>query len=61
MGPASKVGYIVSAKFRAELEFVSDLRSWRDDETRTRDLCRDRETVLGFTTTYKYAGTAKYS
>ncbi len=30
-----------------------------DDETRTRDLCRDRVPLLGFTTTYKYAGTAK--
>jgi len=30
-----------------------------DDGTRTRGLCRDRVTVLGFTTTYKDAGTAK--
>jgi len=30
-----------------------------DDETRTRDLCRDRAPTLGFTTTYKTAGTAK--
>jgi hypothetical protein len=30
-----------------------------DDETRTRDLCRDSGPVIGFTTTYKYAGTAK--
>jgi hypothetical protein len=30
-----------------------------DDETRTRDLCRDSGPVIGFTTTYKTAGTAK--
>jgi hypothetical protein len=30
-----------------------------DDETRTRDLCRDRVAWLGFTKTYKTAGTAK--
>lgn len=30
-----------------------------DDETRIRSFCRDRVAVLGFTTTYKYAGTAK--
>jgi hypothetical protein len=30
-----------------------------DDETRTRDLCRDRATLYGFTTTYNNAGTAK--
>jgi len=30
-----------------------------DDETRTRDLCRDRVAWLGFTTTYKTAGAAK--
>src|SRR5713226_10088537 len=30
-----------------------------DDGTRTRDLCRDRVAWLGFTTTYKTAGTAK--
>jgi hypothetical protein len=30
-----------------------------DDETRTRDLCRDSVAWLGFTTTYKTAGTAK--
>jgi hypothetical protein len=30
-----------------------------DDETRTRDLCRDSGPLMGFTTTYKTAGTAK--
>jgi hypothetical protein len=30
-----------------------------DDETRTRDLCRDSGPVIGFTTTYKTAGAAK--
>ena len=30
-----------------------------DDETRTRDLCRDSGPSIGFTTTYKTAGTAK--
>jgi hypothetical protein len=30
-----------------------------DDETRTRDLCRDSIAGNGFTTTYKNAGTAK--
>ena len=30
-----------------------------DDETRTRDLCRDSGPLKGFTTTYKSAGTAK--
>ena len=30
-----------------------------DDETRTRDLCRDSGAGIGFTTTYKNAGTAK--
>src|ERR1700722_20906386 len=30
-----------------------------DDETRTRDLCRDSGPLIGFTTTYKTAGTAK--
>jgi hypothetical protein len=30
-----------------------------DDETRTRDLCRDSGALIGFTTTYKTAGTAK--
>ena len=30
-----------------------------DDETRTRDLCRDRAGPIGFTTTYNNAGTAK--
>jgi hypothetical protein len=30
-----------------------------DDETRTRDLCRDSPARIGFTTTYKHAGTAK--
>ena len=30
-----------------------------DDETRTRDLCRDSLAGIGFTTTYKNAGTAK--
>jgi len=30
-----------------------------DDETRTRDLCRDSIAVFGFTTTYDDAGTAK--
>jgi hypothetical protein len=30
-----------------------------DDETRTRDLCRDSGPLKGFTTTYKTAGTAK--
>ena len=30
-----------------------------DDGTRTRDLCRDSVAWLGFTTTYKTAGTAK--
>ena len=30
-----------------------------DDETRTRDLCRDSAAGNGFTTTYKHAGTAK--
>jgi hypothetical protein len=30
----------------------------RDDETRTRDVCRDRCSLKGFTT-YKAAGTAK--
>ena len=34
-------------------------RNGGDDETRTRDLCRDRVAWLGFTTTYKTAGTAK--
>ena len=34
-------------------------RNGGDDETRTRDLCRDRVAVLGLTTTYTYAGTAK--
>jgi len=29
-----------------------------DDETRTRDLCRDGGPLIGFTTTYKTAGTA---
>ena len=31
-----------------------------DDETRTRDLCRDSGPLIGFTTTYKSAGTAKH-
>jgi hypothetical protein len=30
-----------------------------DDETRTRGLCRNSLTGIGFTTTYKNAGTAK--
>jgi hypothetical protein len=30
-----------------------------DDETRTRDFCRDSGALIGFTTTYKTAGTAK--
>jgi hypothetical protein len=30
-----------------------------DDETRTRDLCRDSAAWIGFTTTYNNAGTAK--
>ena len=30
-----------------------------DDETRTRDLCRDSVAWIGFTTTYNTAGTAK--
>jgi hypothetical protein len=30
-----------------------------DDETRTRDLCRDSGPLIGFITTYKTAGTAK--
>jgi hypothetical protein len=30
-----------------------------DDETRTRDLCRDSAAGIGFTTTYNNAGTAK--
>ncbi len=30
-----------------------------DDETRTRDLCRDSGPLKGFTTTYKTAGTAR--
>jgi len=30
-----------------------------DDETRTRDLCRDSLAGIGFTATYKNAGTAK--
>jgi hypothetical protein len=34
-------------------------RNGEDDETRTRDLCRDSGPLLGFTTTYKTAGTAK--
>ena len=34
-------------------------RNGGDDGTRTRDLCRDRVAWLGFTTTYKTAGTAK--
>jgi hypothetical protein len=34
-------------------------RNGGDDESRTRDLCRDRVAWLGFTTTYKTAGTAK--
>jgi integrase len=35
------------------------IRNGGDDETRTRDLCRDSGPLLGFTTTYKTAGTAK--
>jgi hypothetical protein len=34
-------------------------RNGGDDETRTRDLCRDSVAWIGFTTTYKNAGTAK--
>jgi hypothetical protein len=34
-------------------------RNGGDDETRTRDLCRDSIAWIGFTTTYKTAGTAK--
>jgi hypothetical protein len=34
-------------------------RNGGDDETRTRDLCRDSVAWIGFTTTYKTAGTAK--
>ena len=34
-------------------------RNGGDDETRTRDLCRDSGPLRGFTTTYKTAGTAK--
>jgi len=34
-------------------------RNGGDDETRTRDLCRDSFAWIGFTTTYKTAGTAK--
>ena len=30
-----------------------------DDETRTRDLCRDSGPLIGFATTYKTAGTSK--
>ena len=33
--------------------------SFVSDETRTRDLCRDSGPLIGFTTTYKTAGTAK--
>src|ERR1700730_18044089 len=34
-------------------------KSGGDDETRTRDLCRDSLARVSFTTTYKNAGTAK--
>jgi hypothetical protein len=44
---------------RAEMRDPRVEKAGGDDETRTRDLCRDRVTPLGFTTTYKYAGTAK--
>ncbi len=44
---------------RWEATFVSTLECGGDDETRTRDLCRDSPPFLGFTTTYKTAGTAK--
>jgi len=41
-------------------EFVKSFRkNGGDDETRTRDLCRDSGPLKGFTTTYKTAGTAK--
>ena len=35
------------------------MRNAGDDETRTRDLCRDSAAWIGFTTTYNNAGTAK--
>jgi hypothetical protein len=42
------------SEIRATLE-----KNGGDDETRTRDLCRDSGPVIGFTITYKTAGTAK--
>jgi hypothetical protein len=42
---------------RPNLQIVDEYGG--DDETRTRDLCRDSGPMIGFTTTYKAAGTAK--
>src|SRR5712692_10277038 len=39
--------------------FLTNQKNGRDDEARTRDLCRDSFAWIGFTTTYKTAGTAK--
>ena len=36
-----------------EIRLTALKRNGGDDETRTRDLCRDSETALGFTGTYK--------